>query len=64
MKVQRQKCPKCKKHAGVELIYDIPNEKDTDKVRQGLAIPGGFKPKDGTVYKWKCQSCYHLWGEY
>jgi len=64
MKAQKQECPKCKEHAGVELIYGIPNEKEAEKVRQGLFIPGGLNPKDRTVYKWKCQSCSHLWGEY
>lgn len=64
MKAQKEECPKCKERDGVELIYDAPTEEDAEKVRKGLAIPGGFMPKPGTVYKWRCQSCGHLWGEF
>ena len=59
----KEKCPKCKEKAGVELIYDTPTEEDVVKVRQGLAVPGGFRPKRGPVYKWTCLICHHLWGE-
>ena len=62
----KQKCPKCKKQAGLELIYGAPTDEDTEKVRQRLAIPGGFMPKDkkAPVYKWRCSSCGHVWGKF
>ena len=51
---KKQKCPKCKKYGGLELIYGALTEKYVDRVKQGLAIPGGFMPKKGPVYKWNC----------
>jgi len=50
----KAKCPKCKERDGVELIYDAPAEEDVEKLRQGLAVPGGFMPKREKVYKWRC----------
>jgi ribosomal protein S27AE len=61
--IKKQKCPKCKKQEGLELIYDTPTEKDIERVRQGLAIPGGFMPKKGPVYKWNCGNCGHVLGK-
>ena len=61
--IKNQKCPKCKNHAGLELIYDAPTEEDADRVRQGLAIPGGFMHKSGPVYKWNCSNCGNVWGK-
>ena len=60
---KRQKCPKCKKPEGLELIYNTPTEEDVERVRQGLAMPGGFMPKRGPVYKWNCSNCGHVWGK-
>jgi len=60
---KKQKCPKCKKHAGLELIYGAPTEEDVKRVRQGLAIPGGLMLKSGPVYKWNCKNCMHVWGK-
>jgi hypothetical protein len=62
--LKKQKCPKCKKRAGLELIYDAPTEEDAKRVKQGLAIPGGFMSKSGPVYKWNCVNCGHVWGEF
>ena len=59
---KKPKCPKCKKHAGLELIYGAPTEEDAEKVRKGLAIPGGFMPINGPVYRWNCSNCGHVWG--
>ena len=60
---RKQKCPKCKKYEGLELIYGALTEKYVDRVKQGLAIPGGFMPKSGPVYKWNCGNCGHVWGK-
>ena len=60
---KKQKCPKCKKYEVLELIYGIPTEEDAKRVRQGLAIPGGFMPKSGPAYKWNCGNCGHVWGK-
>jgi hypothetical protein len=61
--IKKQKCPKCKKHTGLELIYNTPTEEEVERVRQGLAMPGGFMPKRGPVYKWNCKNCMHVWGK-
>jgi len=61
---KKQKCPKCKKYTGLELIYDAPTEEDVERVWQGLAIPGGFMPKRGPVYKWNCNNCGNVWGKF
>lgn len=58
---QKPKCPNCKKAAGLEIIYDAPKEEDIVKLSQGLAVPGGFKPKSGPAFKWNCGRCGHLW---
>jgi hypothetical protein len=49
-----------KKHEGLELIYGAPTEEDPERVRQWLAIPGGFMPKTIPVYKWNCGNCDHV----
>jgi hypothetical protein len=59
----KEKCPKCKKLTGLEILYGIPTEEDAKKAKQGLGIPGGFKPKSGPVYRWNCANCGHLWGK-
>ncbi len=58
--IKKQTCPKCKKHAGLEIIYNAPTEEDAKRVRQGLAIPGGFMPKGGLAYKWNCSNCGNM----
>ena len=62
----KEKCPKCKKQAGLELIYGEPTEEDAEKLKQGLAVPGGLMPEDEKipVFKWICSSCGYVWGRF
>lgn len=60
---KKQKCPNCNKYEGLELIYNAPTEEDAKRVRQRLAIPGGFMPKGGLSYKWNCGNFGHVWGK-
>lgn len=60
---KKQKCPKCNKYEGLELIYGTPTEQDAMRVKQGFAVPGGFMPKSGPAYTWNCGNCGHVWGK-
>lgn len=40
---QKQKCPKCTERGGLEIIYGAPRREE-ERIKQGLAIPGGLRP--------------------
>ncbi|BBO83218.1 hypothetical protein DSCO28_37840 [Desulfosarcina ovata subsp. sediminis] len=61
--LNKQKCPKCTKHEGLEIIYGAPTREETERIKQGLAIPGGLRPEMGPVFKWSCGSCGYVWGK-
>ena len=46
-----QKCLKCKKNAGAEIIYGAATEADIPKVKKNFAIPGGFRLKNPKINK-------------
>ena len=60
---KKQKCPKCTKYEGIELIYGAPTEEETKRMKQGLAMPAGLRPETGPVFKWSCSSCGYIWGK-
>ena len=59
---QKHKCQQCNQRAGLELNYDAPRKKDVVKLRQGLEVLGGIRPKKGPVYKWRCRSLWAFVG--
>ena len=61
-KFQKEKCPNCTKQEGLELIYGAPTREEAERVKQGLAKPGGFRPESGLVFKWNCSNCGYVWG--
>ena len=60
--IQKQKCPKCAKKEGLEIIYGGPTQEEAERLKQGLAIPGGLRPESGPVFKWNCSNCGYVWG--
>jgi hypothetical protein len=61
-KFQKEKCPKCKKQEGLELIYGAPTREEAERIKRGLAKPGGLRPESGPVFKWNCGNCGYVWG--
>ena len=60
---QKQICPKCSKHEGLEIIYGAPTREEAERIKQGLAMPGGLRPESGPVFRWSCSSCGYVWGQ-
>ena len=59
---QKQICPKCSKQEGLEIIYGAPTEEEAERIKQGLATPGGLRPESGPVFRWSCSNCEYVWG--
>jgi hypothetical protein len=60
--LQKQKCPKCMKNGGLEIIYGAPTREEAERIKKGLAIPGGLRPESGPVFRWSCSNCGYVWG--
>ncbi|BBO80891.1 hypothetical protein DSCO28_14570 [Desulfosarcina ovata subsp. sediminis] len=60
---KKQKCPKCKKQEGLEIIYGAQTREEAERIKQGIAKPGGLRPESGPVFKWSCSSCGYVWGK-
>jgi len=60
---KKQKYPKCKKQEGLEIIYGAPTREEAERIKQGVAKPGGLRPESGPVFKWSCSSCGYVWGK-
>jgi hypothetical protein len=61
--LKKQNCPKCTKQEGLEIIYGAPTREEAERIKQGIAKPGGLRPESGPVFKWSCCSCGYVWGK-
>ena len=60
---KKQNCPKCTKQEGLEIIYGAPTREEAERIKQGIAKPGGLRPESGPVFRWSCSSCGYVWGK-
>ena len=60
---KKQNCPKCTKQEGLEIIYGAPTKEEAERIKQGIAKPGGLRPESGPVFRWSCSSCGYVWGK-
>ena len=60
---KKQNCPKCTNQEGLEIIYGAPTREEAERIKQGIAKPGGLRPESGPVFKWSCSSCGYVWGK-
>jgi len=60
--LQKQKCPKCTKYESLEIIYGAPTREEAERIKKGLAKPGGLRPESGPVFRWSCSNCGYVWG--
>jgi ribosomal protein S27AE len=61
--LQKQICPKCSMHEGIEIIYGAPKREEVERIKKGLAMPGGLRPESGPVFRWSCSNCGYVWGK-
>ena len=50
------------KHESLEIIYGAPTREEAERIKKGLAKPGGLRPESGPVFRWSCSNCGYVWG--